>query len=155
MRAMRDRASRGGRWPVLVGWSAAGRSIAVGLAAALLIACQATASQGPKAAPVPTPPAALASPVEGQSAAGPNPPSDPVKRGELIFQETAGGFGCQFCHGKDAKGLVGPNIRGKAASAIKNALANIEAMRIITVRTPLLPEDIEAVEKYLGSLGEP
>jgi predicted CXXCH cytochrome family protein len=56
---------------------------------------------------------------------------------------------CSACHGEDASGHIGPDIRGDTAADIENAIA----------RTPLMfglktssQDDIEAVAKYLQSL---
>ncbi|MCZ7574276.1 MAG: cytochrome c [Ardenticatenaceae bacterium] len=80
--------------------------------------------------------------------------ADLVARGEKIFQETAGGVGCQYCHGKDARGDVGPNIVGKPEEAIRNALGSVLQMSFIQQTTPLSDQDIQAVAAYLKSLEE-
>lgn len=66
-----------------------------------------------------------------------------------MFEKEAGGVGCQACHGLDAKGLQGPgpNIRGKTAEEVRNALQTAEMM--IAVVKNLSLEDIEAVAAYL------
>lgn len=56
-------------------------------------------------------------------------------------------MGCQACHGMDAKGLVGPNIRGKTADQIRTALGTVEMM--VPIGKNLDAEDIEAVAAYL------
>jgi mono/diheme cytochrome c family protein len=71
-----------------------------------------------------------------------------VTRGELLFQQTAGDVGCQYCHGTDAKGLVGPDIREADASKIQFALGKVEAMAFIY----LTEEEIQDVAAYLQSL---
>ncbi len=73
--------------------------------------------------------------------------SDVVVRGEQIFLKTAGGVGCASCHGIEARGLVGPDIRGRTASQIASALSSVEPMRFIT----LSAEEIEAVAAFLAS----
>ncbi len=85
-----------------------------------------------------------APPVTAPPAAG---VSDLVARGEQIFQKTAGGVGCASCHGIEATGMVGPNIRGRTASQIASALGRVEAMSFIK----LTSEDVEAVAAYLAS----
>ncbi|MBW7884391.1 MAG: hypothetical protein H3C34_17475, partial [Caldilineaceae bacterium] len=76
-------------------------------------------------------------------------PTDPVvAKGEEVFQVTAGGVGCQICHGPDAKGLIGPNIRGKTADDIRYQFENNSRMRFIV----LADEEIEAVATYLQYL---
>jgi mono/diheme cytochrome c family protein len=73
-----------------------------------------------------------------------------VAAGEKIFQETAGGIGCQACHGRDALGDVGPNIVGKSAETIQTQLDTNEAMQFIILSS----EDIEALAAYLDWLAE-
>lgn len=76
------------------------------------------------------------------------PGADLVAQGELIFQETAGGIGCQACHGKDARGGVGPNIIGKSAEVIQGNLDTNPNMTFII----LTPQEVEAVAAYLATL---
>ncbi|MBI4640698.1 MAG: cytochrome c [Candidatus Tectomicrobia bacterium] len=71
-----------------------------------------------------------------------------IPKGEEVFQKTAGNVGCQYCHGADAKGKVGPNIRGKSAKAITQALGTVLQMGFIT----LTEDQIEAVAAYLKYL---
>ncbi|MBI2941044.1 MAG: hypothetical protein HYY04_11470 [Chloroflexi bacterium] len=68
-----------------------------------------------------------------------------VAQGEKVFQETAA---CFACHGKDAKGLVGPDVRGKTADDVRFQLKNNEQM----VPLKVSDGDIEAVGAYLQSL---
>ncbi len=68
-----------------------------------------------------------------------------ISTGEVIFQETAGGIGCQFCHGRDARGDIGPNIRGKTAEAIEVQFEINAQMSFID----LTDKEIEAVGAYL------
>ena len=70
-----------------------------------------------------------------------------MARGEQIFQKTAGGVGCASCHGIEATGMVGPNIRGRTASQIASALGRVEAMSFIKLSS----EEVEAVAAYLAS----
>jgi mono/diheme cytochrome c family protein len=74
---------------------------------------------------------------------------DPVKTGEGLYQKTAGGIGCAGCHGTDATGKVGPNIRGSSSAQIKTALQTVTAMSFLK----LADSDIDAVSAYLNSLG--
>jgi mono/diheme cytochrome c family protein len=71
-----------------------------------------------------------------------------VAKGEEVFQKTAGGVGCQACHGRDAKGGIGPNIRGATVSRISFALSTVEQMSFIN----LSPEEVQAVAAYLQTL---
>jgi mono/diheme cytochrome c family protein len=70
--------------------------------------------------------------------------------GKEVFEKKAGGIGCQACHGMDAKGNIGPNIRGATAVQIREALATVDLMKE-TVKN-LNAEDIEAVAAYLAYL---
>ena len=105
----------------------------------------ATPEPEPTATPEPNPTPEPA-PIIGEP--GPDP-TEFVDQGKLIFQETAGGVGCQYCHGQDASGLSGPDIRAKTADDIRNALAGgVPDMGFFT----LTDQEIEAVAAYLASL---
>ncbi|MBI2906792.1 MAG: c-type cytochrome [Chloroflexi bacterium] len=75
-------------------------------------------------------------------------PADPLARGELIYQKTAGGIGCASCHGPDARGKVGPDIRGKTAAQIAAALERSASMKAVQLE----PAEIDAVAAYLATL---
>lgn len=68
--------------------------------------------------------------------------------GRKIFEETAGGIGCQACHGMDAAGIIGPDIRGKDPVIILDALSRVPDMGIID----LTPEQVDQVAAYLRQL---
>ena len=74
--------------------------------------------------------------------------TDLVALGEELFQRTAGGIGCQACHGKDALGDVGPMILGKSAETIKVQLDFNPNMAFII----LTDEEVDAIAAYLGVL---
>lgn len=76
-------------------------------------------------------------------------PSALRTKGEEIYKKTAGGMGCQACHGADGKGVpnTAPNILGKSADDIKRALGG-DAMRFIAISD----DDLQAVAAYLKSL---
>lgn len=98
----------------------------------------------PAATPLPPTPT-VASP------ATPKTPStqDPlIAKGEEVFQRTAGGVGCQLCHGREARGDVGPDIRGATVTRISSALSSVEQMAFIK----LSPEEVQAVATYLQFL---
>ncbi|MFV2003302.1 MAG: hypothetical protein ACC619_10020 [Paracoccaceae bacterium] len=58
--------------------------------------------------------------------------TDPeILAGKLIFEETAGGVGCQSCHGIDATGDLGPDIRGAKAGAVRAQLKANADMQFI------------------------
>lgn len=74
---------------------------------------------------------------------------DPIAaKGKQIFDETAGGVGCQSCHGDTGEGLVGPNIRGKDTTTILDQLRTNEKMQFIE----LSPDDVDSVAIYLRYL---
>lgn len=75
---------------------------------------------------------------------------DLVVKGEEIFQVTAGDVGCQLCHGTDATGVIGPDIRGMDATFIKNALRAVADMEFMELND----DEIEAVAAYLKTLAE-
>ena len=77
--------------------------------------------------------------------------SDPISVGENVFQRTAGGIGCQFCHSQDASGGIGPRLIGRTSADIAGALDRVAAMQFIN----LTNEEIQAVAAYLVTLGEP
>lgn len=121
------------------------------------------ATAAPEATTAPTPePTATAEPApteqpaddaesspesgDGDTGAG---DADLVAQGEEIFQVTAGGVGCQFCHKSDATGLIGPDIRGKTAQNITDAIGGgVPDMAFLE----LTEDEIAAVAAYLATL---
>jgi len=73
---------------------------------------------------------------------------DLVGQGEILYKRTAGGMGCAACHGADASGSVGPNVRGKSAHEIDDAIKRVSAMSFIRMSD----DDIQAVAAYLKYL---
>ena len=72
--------------------------------------------------------------------------ADRFELGEKIFKVAAGdGIGCSYCHGADARGDIGPNIRGKTPGDVKFALDTVEAMEFLN----LSQKKVEAVSEYL------
>lgn len=70
-----------------------------------------------------------------------------------MFEKTAGGVGCAYCHGMDGKGagpsgLNAPLIRGKTEVHVRGALASIQMMSIVKLND----EEITAVAAYLQYL---
>lgn len=119
-------------------------------ATALACSTAQTAPQAP-AAPAPVSQAVPSAPAGNPAAPAAEPATDEkaiLAKGEEIFQKAAGGIGCQYCHGKDGKGLIGPNIRGASAGKIQGALQMVEAMEIVR----LDKDEIEAVAAYLKYL---
>ena len=70
--------------------------------------------------------------------------------GKLIFEETAGGVGCQSCHGMDASGETAPDIRGQDARTILEQLRGNENMQFIRLKK----KEIDQVAAYLNYLHE-
>lgn len=77
-------------------------------------------------------------------------PDPEVAAGKVIFEETAGGVGCQSCHGIDASGDSAPDIRGQDARAILQQLRRNENMQFIE----LTKSEIDQVAAYLQFLHE-
>ena len=120
------------------------------MAGALFItSCQGattTSTDTPDLTPEPTPastPSGSASPPLSSSAGD-------VTRGEVIFQQTAGGIGCAACHAKDAMGNIGPEIIGKAADEISYALRTVEEMEFLKITEQEI-DDLAAYLEYLKS----
>jgi mono/diheme cytochrome c family protein len=80
------------------------------------------------------------------------PENDPLLAlGKLVWEETAGGVGCQDCHGIDAKGKSeAPNVVGAGRTKIATALAG--GVVDMNFDTKLTSEEIDAVAAYLAYL---
>ncbi len=104
------------------------------------------ASTIPSVTPVATP-KPVSSPVPGSQTQNTPKANDQIS-GEELYQRTAGGAGCAICHGADAYGSVGPNIRGSSVQEIKKALGTVASMSFIK----MTDEQIEAVSAYLKYL---
>lgn len=97
----------------------------------------------PTAPPVATPIVAAATPTQ------PSGSADPISLGKQVFEQTAGGVGCAYCHGLDARGkaeLASPDIRGAGEDMIWNALETRVQMSFITLKA----DEVSAVAAYLG-----
>lgn len=130
------------------------------LAAALLLAGCA-GSAWPSESPSPTQaggvsgtgqPPSVARP-SGRAAPGAAVGSDQdlVARGKVIFEQAAGGVGCAFCHGLDGRGkaeFASPDIRGKGAADVLDAMATRTLMNSVK----LSDEEVRAVVAYLAVL---
>jgi cytochrome c553 len=73
-----------------------------------------------------------------------------VEQGKVVF-ETAGGVGCNTCHGAFGEGKVGPANRGVNEATIREALAKIDPMQFL--RGQLSDEDIKSVAAYTEWMG--
>lgn len=80
------------------------------------------------------------------------PENDPILAlGKLVWEETAGGEGCQFCHGIDAMGTSdAPPVVGSGRTKIATALAGGVVDMNFDVK--LTSEEIDAVAEYLTYL---
>ncbi len=114
-----------------------------------------TALPGPAPVPpTPLPPAPTPEPIAVSTTnLDPEPTGDPMaddsfKLGESIFIDSAykkGGIGCSTCHGREGRGDIGPNIRGKTPGDIAFALDSVDAMEFLN----LSQKKTEAVSEYL------
>ncbi len=65
--------------------------------------------------------------------------------GKALFQAN-----CAACHGTNAKGVVGPNIRGKDGKDVIKALGSVAMMA--GLKGTITKTDAEAIGEYLKSL---
>lgn len=82
-------------------------------------------------------------------------PRDLLAEGKLIYEYTAGGVGCAYCHGLDGRGEGesgehAPDIRGMTRTDVRQAIGSIDSMEIIE----LSDEELTAVGAYLQYLAE-
>jgi len=132
--------------------------------AALAVACSggaanssagtANAASAKSSAPVSAAPAGAAAAAATPPASTGDPEKDLVAKGKVIFQQTAGGVGCQLCHGMTGKGdgsanLGAPNIQGADISKIRGALeGGVPVMQFIK----LSDDELQAVAAFVKSL---
>ena len=74
-----------------------------------------------------------------------------IAQGESLFLGGGSQIGCAYCHGEDALGDFGPNIRGKSPEAILQAMGMVDQMMVVSNFTP---DEIEAVSAYLLMLAD-
>ena len=97
----------------------------------------------------------------GQSASLPAKPTtaswsagdDLVVQGKLVFEETAGGVGCAYCHGLDARGnteIGAPFIIGAPEAQVLGAFVRVDMMSFIALNQT----EVAAVVTYLQYLNE-
>jgi mono/diheme cytochrome c family protein len=97
--------------------------------------------------------AASAPPAAAPAAVPAAVPSDPLALGRLVFEKTAGGVGCQYCHGMDGRGnqtMGGPSIRDETEARVRGALRDVALMSKIQLNDA----EIAAVVAYLQVLGK-
>ena len=107
------------------------------------IVSQRVAASSPQPDPFANAPAATAAVAAGDAAA----------LGRIIFEETAGGVGCAYCHGMNGTGnqaLGGPDIRGETSERVRGALADVDFMSEIRLND----DEIAAVVSHLQQLAE-
>jgi mono/diheme cytochrome c family protein len=71
----------------------------------------------------------------------------------MLFEKTAGGMGCAFCHGANARGgaqFNAPDIRGADETRIRSALAGVTQMSQLR----LTDTEISAVVRHLQALNK-
>jgi len=103
----------------------------------------------PTATPT-APPVGVATPTATPD--GPGNGDELLALGKEVFDKTAGGLGCAYCHKADATGdpvLGSPNIQGVTADQIWAALDTRAQMTFIT----MTEQEVDAVTAYLGTLG--
>lgn len=129
----------------------------------LVAACSATAADEPRdiqGTAAPSPAAARTVKVAVAEVTPPiattgDPAKDLAAKGKVVFQQTAGGTGCQLCHGMEGRGdgaanLGAPNIRGADISRIRGALqGGVPVMGYIK----LSEDELQAVAAFVQSLG--
>lgn len=99
----------------------------------------------------PAPRAAAAAPQAGASSTS----SAVLAQGKKVFEESAGGVGCAYCHGRDGKG-TGPAgiqaafIQGRKEAEVRYAMANLPMMSMVKLND----QEVEAVVAYLQTLPE-
>lgn len=101
--------------------------------------------------PVPTPTATVKGTVPTATPDEPDGGVDLLAMGQDLFDKTAGGLGCAYCHGADALGdpvLGSPDIRGVTEDQIWDALETRAQMTFITMSA----EEVKAVSAYLGTI---
>ena len=139
-----------------------GGALLAGIAVlALLPACAGPTGAAPSASAADTtaPATSAGLPAAPQPATQPanSAASDPLAKGKLLFDNTAGGVGCAACHGLDAKGngpagVNAPTIRGKNEGDVRAAIAG--GVPMMTTIITLNDEEIAAVVAYLDYLSQ-
>ena len=74
-----------------------------------------------------------------------------VEHGEQLFFEGKIGVGCAACHGDDAKGLIGQDIRGKSVAEIIGAANSVEDMQNAEIDT-FTEDEFVAIHAYPAML---
>lgn len=125
-------------------------------AALVASACGGSAASAQTAAASAAPAAPAAAPAQNTTSQG--SAADQIERGKLIFQKTAGGVGCQYCHGPEGKGgasaansVNAPNIRGTTEAKLRAALAGGAALMTFIKLTDQEIEDVLAYLQYLDN----
>ena len=110
----------------------------------------AEAKNSPTAIPVTPTPTNTPLPIASELAVDPEADVDLIADGKLLFDKTAGGLGCAYCHQADAKGdleIGSPDIRGVTESQIIDALITRVQMTFLD----LSDYEVSAVAAYLAT----
>jgi mono/diheme cytochrome c family protein len=99
---------------------------------------------------------ALALPAQSQDAANQTQDTqalveEMVEHGEQLFFEGKIGVGCAACHGDDARGLIGQDIRGKSIAEIIAAANSVEDMQNADI-DKFTEDEFVAIHHYLAKL---
>lgn len=112
-----------------------------------------TATVAPTATPTAAPTVAATAAATEEATAAASADDELLALGSEIFNKTAGGVGCAFCHGADGKGdgpaMVGaPPNRGANEQLVREKLGSVPDMSGIK----LTDHEIDAVVAYLAYL---
>jgi mono/diheme cytochrome c family protein len=131
----------------------------IALISAYLREMRITGTGGPLLSTLATP-TPTATPRSAATQAATPPPtdasdSDVLALGKLVYEETAGTDGCDYCHGKDGRGegeagQSAPDIRGASRTMVRQAMNGTPDMSDIK----LTAEELIAVLQYLQYLNQ-
>jgi len=115
-----------------------------------ILPATAEATSTPTATPLMPTPTKTPLPIASEVAVDPEADGDLIADGKLLFDKTAGGLGCAYCHQADAKGdleIGSPDIRGVTESQIIDALVTRVQMTFLD----LSDYEVSAVAAYLAT----
>lgn len=85
------------------------------------------------------------------NAPGPNVPTGPVQRGAKLYDIPST---CAYCHGSEACGNIGPNIRDATFEELDVALRDAGSAHFGGAKPQLTDQDLQDLVAYLGSFTE-
>ena len=116
-----------------------------------------TPTPAPTSTPAPTPTAAPASVSTPTSESSTESAADRERfeLGKLLYDETAGGTGCAYCHGFDGRGVglegqTAPSIRGMTRADVRQSITGVVDMDNIELNN----DEVLAIVAYLRYLAE-